>query len=186
MINRNIFAALVHYPVYNKKGDIVATSVTTLDVHDTARISKTYDLGGVYLVTPLEAHRQLIDRLFGHWVDGHGAEYNPTRKEAFHKLSVADSIEGAIAAIEKEIGKRPKVIATGAKSNRGSIDYDAGRRLVNDGDPYLILFGTGWGLTSEVMSKVDYILDPIDAGTGYNHLPVRAAFAIIFDRILGR
>jgi len=186
VINRNIFAALVHYPVYDKRGEVVATSVTTLDVHDTARISKTYDLGGIYLVTPLEAHRQLIDRLSGHWVDGNGAEYNPNRKEAFGKISVAESIEETIASIEKKVGKRPKIIATGAKQNSGSIDYGAGRKLIEDREPYLILFGTGWGLTSEVMSKVDYVLDPIDAGTGYNHLPVRAAFAIIFDRLLCR
>ena len=50
--------------------------------------------------------------------------------------------------------------------------------MVEDEAPYLILFGTGWGLTSE-------ILEPIRGKTKYNHLCVRSAVSIILDRLLG-
>jgi hypothetical protein len=49
---------------------------------------------------------------------------------------------------------------------------------------YLILLGTGWGLTREVTEEADYVLEPIE-GKGYNHLSVRTAAAIILDRLLG-
>jgi hypothetical protein len=49
-----------------------------------------------------------------------------------------------------------------------------------------MIFGTGWGLTSEVMEMADYRLAPIYGISDYNHLSVRSAVAIILDRLLGR
>jgi hypothetical protein len=51
----------------------------------------------------------------------------------------------------------------------------------------LVVFGTGWGLTAEVVASAEVRLEPIRAGadTGYNHLSVRAACAITLDRLLG-
>ena len=55
----------------------------------------------------------------------------------------------------------------------------------------IVLFGTGWGLTPEVLEGVDALLPPIDrapgvgVGDAYNHLSVRAACAITLDRLLG-
>jgi hypothetical protein len=50
----------------------------------------------------------------------------------------------------------------------------------------LVLFGTGWGLTQEVIDQADHQL-PAVLGTGdYNHLSVRSAAAIILDRMCGR
>jgi len=50
----------------------------------------------------------------------------------------------------------------------------------------LLLLGTGWGLTDTVLAQSDYLLEPIDGGTDYNHLSVRSAAAIILDRLLGK
>ena len=50
--------------------------------------------------------------------------------------------------------------------------------------PYLVLFGTGWGLKEEI-EKADVILHPIEADSDYNHLSVRSAVAIILDRLMG-
>ena len=45
------------------------------------------------------------------------------------------------------------------------------------------MFGTGWGLTTEVLARVDDVLEPIRGTSGYNHLSVRSAAAIILDRL---
>jgi hypothetical protein len=50
----------------------------------------------------------------------------------------------------------------------------------------LLLFGTAWGLVDEVFDKADYLLDPVEGYTNYNHLSVRSAAAIILDRLAGR
>jgi hypothetical protein len=48
-----------------------------------------------------------------------------------------------------------------------------------------LLLGTGWGLTEELITRCEYILDPIYGLTPYNHLPVRVAAGIMLDRLLG-
>jgi hypothetical protein len=63
-----------------------------------------------------------------------------------------------------------------------------GRALLTaDGPPVLLVFGTGWGLAPEVHFQAARHLQPVvpPRSRGYNHLSVRAAAAIIFDRLLG-
>jgi hypothetical protein len=81
--------------------------------------------------------------------------------------------------------KRVKRIATGAAHHPQNISFGGLRIVLKDQDtPFLILFGTGWGLAEEVKDCSDYILAPIE-GEGYNHLSVRSAAAIILDRLIG-
>ena len=51
--------------------------------------------------------------------------------------------------------------------------------------PYLIVFGTGWGLSQEIIESCDYILKPVGGYDKYNHLSVRSAVAIILDKLFG-
>jgi hypothetical protein len=60
------------------------------------------------------------------------------------------------------------------------------RAAIKEDHPHLLLFGTGWGLEKGIVERADIVLAPIDGLSGYNHLPVRAAVAIILDRLLGR
>ena len=52
-------------------------------------------------------------------------------------------------------------------------------------EPSLLVFGTGWGLEKNLIQNADHVLLPIEGINGFNHLPVRAAIAIILDRLLG-
>ena len=58
-----VYLALVHYPVYNKRMDVVATAVTNLDVHDIARSSCTYGIAHLFTQTGFQALAGLHDRL---------------------------------------------------------------------------------------------------------------------------
>ena len=49
-----------------------------------------------------------------------------------------------------------------------------------------MLFGTGWGLEKSILNEADYVLDSVEGIGEYNHLPVRAAIAIILDRLIAR
>lgn len=165
---------------------MIATALTTIDIHDLARLARTYGVGGFYLVTPLKSQQELAKRVVNHWVRGWGAEYNPTRKEALSLVRVADDLEGAVKGIEAEGRQAVKTIATAARRYAQARSFmeisDILRR--DRRESYLILFGTGWGLTRETVSRSDYILEPIE-GRDYNHLSVRTAAAIILDRLLG-
>jgi hypothetical protein len=57
--------------------------------------------------------------------------------------------------------------------------------LGNSESPFLLLLGTGWGLTEECFESADLILEPIAGAGQYNHLSVRSAAAIMLDRLVG-
>ena len=181
----NIHLALVHFPVYNKIGEVVVSSVTTLDVHDISRVCRTYGVGTFYVVTPLKTQQELVERLVGHWLKGHGAKYNPTRKEALLKTVVKNNLDDAVKDITEQCGKKPRIVVTGAKEAPKSIGYAALKDELKQGDPTLLVFGTGWGLEKNLVQSADHALLPIEGVNGFNHLPVRGAISIILDRLLG-
>ncbi len=188
----DIYLALVHHPVLNRAGDVVTTAVTNLDIHDLARIARTYGCRGTFVVTPITEQRELVRRIVAHWIEGEGRTSNPDRSRAFLGLEVVTSVEAAIEHIAASTGQAPLVIGTSAKNERATVAYEILRdRLARDDEEpgaALILFGTGWGLSADLLDRVEVMLPPIDAlpaRAGYNHLPVRAAIAIVLDRLAG-
>ncbi len=189
----NLYLALVHHPVVNKRGDIIASAVTNLDLHDIARASRTFGVNTFYVVTPLEDQKILAQRIISHWTSGGGATYNPIRKEAFDRIEIVDSVDDVIEDVKKKGvcgngGVLAKTVATSAKENEKSIGYKQFFDMIRDDDntAYVLLFGTAWGLAESLLSKTDYLLEPIRSETGYNHLSVRSAVSIILDRLIGQ
>ena len=181
----NLYLGLVHHPVYDKRKEVVATAITNFDIHDIARCAKTFGIGGFFIITPLESQIQLAERIIHHWMEGAGSIYNPTRKESLSLARVSRTIDEAAREISDLWQTKVKKVATGASPHPGNIDFGFFRKELQDSNtPFLLLFGTGWGLTQEVKDGSDYVLAPIE-GKGYNHLSVRSAVAIILDRLLG-
>jgi hypothetical protein len=183
----NVSIALLHYPVYDKNRRVVATAVTNLDIHDIARLAKTFGLFRYFVVTPIEEQRILAERILNHWQEGWGASYNPTRRAAFDLLRVAPDLDSVLKDLENTYQRPAKIVVTGARTGRDNIILSCGlRQLLHDREqPFLLLFGTGWGLTEELFDRADFILEPIKGSGDYNHLSVRTAAAIILDRLLG-
>jgi len=183
-----LYIALVHYPVYNKNYQRIASAITTFDLHDIARLARTYDVKGFFVITPHEDQQMLAERVRRHWTKGYGARYNKHRKEAIELVAVVPSLEVAVGAIAEREGVNPLLIATDASRQKDrSISYQRARALIQDEKKVVILiFGTAWGLHREVITSADYVLDPISGRTNYNHLSVRTAAAIILDRLAGR
>jgi hypothetical protein len=181
-----MFVALLHFPVYNKTRDVVPTSLTTLNIHDLARLATTYGMQGFYVVTPLKRQQELAQRVIDHWTQGYGATYNPTRAEALQHLQIVDTLEDVKNDIVQRCGMAPRTIATDARQFPQCISYhDLRQVLWEQSAAFLLLLGTGWGLTEELMTHCEYILAPIVGLTSYNHLPVRIAAGIMLDRLLG-
>jgi hypothetical protein len=184
-MSSNLYLGLVHHPVYDKRGEVVATAVTNFDIHDISRCARTFGVGGFFIITPLESQVALTERIIRHWMQGAGSVYNPTRKESLSLVRVSRTIDQADQEISQLHQKQVKKIATGASPYFDCIHYGEMQRLLKDSEtPFFLLFGTGWGLTREVKESSDYVLAPIE-GKGYNHLSVRSAVAIILDRLLG-
>jgi hypothetical protein len=182
----DLYLALLHHPVHDKNGDVVTTAVTNLDVHDIARLSRTFGVRGYYVCTPVETLHRLVRRIIDHWEAGPGADYNATRREALSLVRLVADLDAAIADIERDCGHLPRVISTSARPAPDCLSFAALReRLGSDPTPTLLVFGTGWGLTEEVLSRCHDRLEPIVGAGPYNHLSVRSAASIILDRVRG-
>jgi tRNA (guanine37-N1)-methyltransferase len=186
-VGRNLYCGLVHYPVLDKQKNSAAVSLTNLDIHDIARSSCTYGLGGYYVITPLEDQRRLLEEILGHWTQGPGKRSNPHRDEALSLVTGRESIESAIAHVRESSGREPLVVGTAARFRpKGAASRSFGRIADTLQErPVLLLFGTGHGLAPEAAALCDCFAPPVCWHGGYNHLSVRAAAAIILDRILG-
>lgn len=186
MRKAKVYIALLHYPMYNKRMDVVTTSVTNLDLHDIARAARTYNVDGFYVVHPSASQQELINDILSYWQEGYGGSYNPDRREAFARLHREESLDQAIAAITRETGQKPVTVATDARPYPNSISYRRLKEEIFAGEGvYLLLFGTGWGMERSLVERCDYILEPVEADSDYNHLSVRSAVSIIMDRLLG-
>lgn len=183
----HVAVALVHHPVLDRVGDTVTTAVTSLDIHDVARIARTYDAAPYYLVSPVEAQRGMVERIAQHWKDGEGYKQDHPRVSAMAQIRVVESIAAAVADLQATHGEPPRIVVTGARLS-GDVTSFAdlrGRLASGEAKSWLVLFGTGWGLTPSVVEAADVRLEPILGRAGFNHLPVRAALAIVLDRLLG-
>ncbi len=181
---RRIACALVHHPVLDREANIVTAAITNIDLHDISRSSLTFGLSDFFVVHPVLAQRKLAERIREHWVEGSGGRRIPDRKPALAAMRVVESLGDALSALGE-----PELWTTSARpvGQRLLTIQDARARLRQDGPPVLLCFGTGWGLAPEIHEMATAHLEPIASprSDGYNHLSVRAAAAILFDRLLG-
>ncbi len=183
----NLYIGLFHFPMRSRTGEIVATSTTSVDVHDIARTARTYGVTRYFVVTPLPSQQRISWRIRGFWTEGERANNESRRAEALEIVTVAADLEETLAAIEAAEGMSPLIVATSARRHgKESISYEALKEhLRREERPVYIIFGTGWGMAEELIEATDVLLPPIRANSDFNHLSVRAAVAIVLDRVVG-
>ena len=189
---RNLSFCLVHYPVSLGPKKIGASSLTNLDIHDIARISRSYAMGSFYPVTPLGDQLRVLEEILRHWTRGPGGTGNADRAQALGLVQPATSLEEAVAHMTAQHGTRPRLVASSAvwpakgkasKPERMPMTPRDVRRWCDQG-PVMLCLGTAQGLAPEVLEQCEGTLRPVRF-LGYNHLSVRSAAAILADRILG-
>lgn len=181
------YAVLMHDQVLLKDGAIGTSSVTSIDIHDLARSSATYGLKGLYIVTPLRDQQAIVSTLMSFWHSDEGKEYNASRFRAMENVILKSSLEEVKADIALKEGKEALMLATCAKSYTHSrkITYNDQEEVWQHDRPVMFVFGTSHGLDPALVAQADYLLSPIYGFSAFNHLSVRSAAAIIFDRWLG-
>jgi len=181
---RQVSAVLIHHPIYDRARTIVTGAITNLDLHDIARSAHTFGLAAYYVAHPIAAQRELAERIREHWLTGSGSRRIPDRVPPIRGLQVVTDLDEAL----QRSGPGTELWVTSARGGERSLSHEAARERVHgDGPPVLIAFGTGWGLADEIMARANYLVAPIRSPRedGFNHLSVRAAAAITFDRLLG-
>jgi hypothetical protein len=181
----NLYLGLLHYPVRNRKGEIVTSAVTGLDVPDIARSCRTYGVSKYYVIQPLPSQQLVAQRIYDYWEKEERDQ--PHRREALQVLKVIDTLEASLADVFAIEGLRPVIVGTSAREHGGQhLGYEQLReKIEREETPIFLLFGTGWGIAEEVLVHMDSMLPPIYGPGPFNHLSVRAAVAIILDRLRG-
>ncbi len=188
---------LLHYPTVDRQGDLVATNITNFDIHDIARACRSYGIDRYFLVHPIREQLMFVDRVLDHWRTGEGSKFNPMRKTALTVVETAESVEHAL----KSWGyPKARLVSTHARALPGqkSLRFSEFKQILMSSpekseswdeseNAYFLIFGTGFGLTTEFMKSCWGVLEPIrgDSADDYRHLSVRSAASICLDRILG-
>ena len=101
-------------------------------------------------------------------------------------VQICDDLDQLFERVTEKWQERPTVLATCAQEKHSTIwPYKVVRQRISEGESFLILLGTAWGMAQEVIEAGDGILPPISGEGSYNHLSVRSAAAIVLDRLLG-
>lgn len=177
----------MHSHVMLDQGREGTSSVTSLDIHDIARSARTYGIKKYFIVTPLEDQHKIVNKLLEFWHTDVGIDYNPQRHEALKLVTLVSTFEEVLQQIEHDESQKPLLLATSAQSTQTVplISYHDQQKVWSPGRPVVIIFGTARGLASSFVEKCDYQLGPVQGFSSFNHLSVRSAAAIIFDRWLG-
>jgi hypothetical protein len=183
----DLFVALVHYPVLNRKGHVVTSAITSLDLHDIARSALTYGVRAMYVVHPVAEQREFAVRVLDHWRLDYGRLYDSRRREALDLVEVVEDLDAALQAAERAARAFPLLVYTSARES-GGVSYDQLRSTIeNTSDrPMMLMFGTGFGLAPAMREHADIVLNAVRGPGEYNHLSVRAAASVILDRLAGR
>ena len=68
-----LYIGLLHYPVYNKNKQKIASAITNFDLHDISRLARTYGIKRFFVITPIRGQQRFAERLINHWIIGFGA-----------------------------------------------------------------------------------------------------------------
>ena len=182
----NLYVALIHYPVVNKRDNTIGSAVTNMDLHDIARAGRTFGVRGYYVVTPFEDQATLCGQIIAHWTEGEGGRVNPSRKSALERVRVVETFEDVLEQIKEERQQPVVKIATSARATENIKQVSCARlkEELKGNASHVLVFGTAWGLAEELIDQCDYILDPIAGAGSYNHLSVRSAASIYLDRLI--
>jgi len=184
------YAVLMHTDVLLPGDQVGNTSVTSLDVHDIARSVATYGLKNYFIVTPLCDQQKIIQTLLDFWASPEGIDYNIQRHKALEKVVIVSSLDQVRDYISKKESSQPLLIGSSAraseyfKHNNAITFYDQSKVWAHN-QPVLFVLGTGRGLSPSLLEHCDFMVPPIKGYSSFNHLSVRSAAAVVFDRWLG-
>jgi len=152
-----LFVALVHFPVTDRNGRIVTSAITSLDLHDIARSSRTYGVAGFFVIHPIQDQRDFATRVIDHWQAGYGRQFDSRRREALDLIRVVTDLDEAIVEIEQKEGARPTIVYTSARAlTETERPGEAPPAIVNTAPPTPAEPGKGLDRTASRAARLSY------------------------------
>ena len=80
-----LYVGLVHYPIYDKNFNVIATAITNYDLHDISRSAKTYGVKKYFIIHHIPGQLDMVHKIMDFWESPVGRNYNATA----HRLSIS-------------------------------------------------------------------------------------------------
>jgi hypothetical protein len=171
----------------------VTTAVTNLDIHDLSRTCRTYEIDHYFLVNPLTEQATVVNGILNYWRADRAKTWHPDRFEALSRTELVTHFANVKQILtERYPEMKLEVAMPDARPLPNQETYSETKlRWANEATASVkvIVLGTGGGVSPEFFPEVNTFLAPIYGplgAEGYNHLSVRAAGAIILDRLFGK
>ena len=187
MMKSPLYVGLVHYPIYDKNFNVIATAITNYDLHDISRSAKTYGVKKYFIIHHIPGQLDMVHKIMDFWESPVGRNYNGYRTQAFDIVDIRPSIEAAVEAVTAAEGKRPYVVTTDARTYAQHHFPYKELRQKREEDDTPIRPALWHGLRDDERNDGKTLISSWNRFTGreYNHLSVRSAAAIILDRLAG-
>lgn len=181
---RNLSFCLCHSPVMQENGKSGTSSLTNLDVHDIGRISRSYGMGPFFILHPLDDQLQILNTILYHWQNRENGHAD--RKRALELARPFREFREIEAWCLARYGQHPCWIISSAAWPERECELASPEEIrdICEEKPVIVCLGTARGLDVDKLPFKFLRMRPIRF-LDENHLSVRAAAAIIADRILG-
>lgn len=184
---RNLSFCLCHWPVFLENGETGSSSLTNLDLHDIARISRGYGMGPFFVLSPLASQTEVLLRILRDWEKREG-DARRDRRDALSLVRPARDFAEVDAMAREYYGRKPLYAISSARFPRdlksGPVLTVDKLRAISERRPVIVCLGTARGLDASKLPFKFVVLRPVRF-LDENHLSVRGAAAIIADRIIG-
>ncbi|MFO8034001.1 MAG: RNA methyltransferase, partial [Candidatus Bipolaricaulota bacterium] len=102
-----LYIALLHFPMLNRRGEVVATALTSMDVPDIARTARTYGAQRYFVATPLPSQRKIATVLRDFWLN---EEPGSSRRQAMELVHICSDFGDCYEGIDRLYGRPPVVL----------------------------------------------------------------------------
>ena len=62
-----LYVGLVHYPIYDKNFNVIATAITNYDLHDISRSAKTYGVKKYFIIHHIPGQLDMVHKIMDFW-----------------------------------------------------------------------------------------------------------------------
>ena len=77
----SLYVGLVHYPIYDKHFNVIATAITNYDLHDISRSAKTYGVKKYFIIHHVPGQLDMVHKIMDFWESPAGRKYNAYRTQ---------------------------------------------------------------------------------------------------------
>ena len=67
MMKSPLYVGLVHYPIYDKNFNVIATAITNYDLHDISRSAKTYGVKKYFIIHHIPGQLDMVHKIMDFW-----------------------------------------------------------------------------------------------------------------------